>query len=138
VVHHEVGDHADPALVGSLDERPEVLRGAVVRMDVVEVGDVVAAVAERRGIDRQQPDAVDPEPLEVVELVLEPAQVARAVVIRVEEAAHVDLVEDRALEPQRVGLEPVAGLARVGGGRRAGRAHASTRSTWLFPGASAT
>ena len=37
-----------------------------------------------------------------------PAQVAGAVVVRVEEAADVDLVEDGALEPQRVGLEPLA------------------------------
>ena len=48
-----------------------------------------------------------------------PAEVARAVAVGVEEAADVDLVEDRGLEPQRLLLEPVAGVA-----------HASTRSTW--------
>ena len=111
VVHDEVGDHADPALVRRLDELAEVLDRAVVRVDVVEVGDVVAAVAERRRVQRQQPDAVDPEPLEVVELVGHPAQVARAVVVAVEERARVDLVEDGVLEPERVALEPLAGLA---------------------------
>ena len=78
----------------------------VVGMDGGEVGDVVAAVPERRGIHRQQPDAVDPEPLQVVELLGDAAQVAAAVVVAVEEAAQVDLVEHRPLEPERIGLEP--------------------------------
>ena len=110
VVHDEVDDHPDPALVRRLDEGAEVLDRAVVRVDPVEVGDVVAAVAERRGVEGEQPDAVDPEPLQVVELLLQAAEVAGAVVVAVEERARVDLVEDRRLEPQRVRLEPVAGL----------------------------
>jgi hypothetical protein len=110
VVHDEVDDHAHPPLVGGLDERAEVLDRAVVGVDPVEVGDVVAAVAQRRGIEREQPDAVDPEPLQVVELLDQAAEVARAVVVAVEERARVDLVEHRRLEPGRVGLEPVDGL----------------------------
>ena len=107
MVHDEVGDHADAALVGGLDERADVVDRPVVGVDVVEVGDVVAAVAQRRRVHRQQPDAVDAEPLQVVELLGQAAEVARAVAVAVEEAAQVDLVEDRGLEPQRVGLEPV-------------------------------
>ena len=113
VVHDEVDDHPHPALVRRLDEGAEVLDGAVVRVDVVEVGDVVAAVLERRGVERKQPDAVDPEPLQVVELLHQAAKVARAVVVPVEERAGVDLVEDRGLEPQRIALEPVPGLAHA-------------------------
>ena len=113
VVHDEVDDHPDPALVRRLDEGAEVLDRAVVRVDRVEVGDVVAAVAERRGVEGEQPDAVDAEPLQVVELLLQAAEVARPVVVAVEERARVDLVEDGRLEPQRVRLEPVAGLAHV-------------------------
>ena len=107
VVHDQVDDHAHPALVRGLDEGAKVLDRAVVGVDPVEVGDVVAAVAERRGVERQQPDAVDPEPLQVVELLLQAAEVARAVVVAVEERARVDLVEDRRLEPVRIRLEPV-------------------------------
>jgi hypothetical protein len=113
VVHDQVDDDADPVLVRSGDERAEVLDGAVVGVDPVEVRDVVAAVPERRGIERQQPDAVDPEPLQVVELLLEAAEVAGAVVVPVEERARVDLVEDRGLEPERIRLEPVAGSDTV-------------------------
>ena len=88
----------------------EVVDRPVVGMDREEVGDVVAAVAQRRLVHRQQPDAVDAEPLEVVELLDQSAEVAGAVVVAVEEPADVDLVEDRGLEPERVPLEPVAGL----------------------------
>ena len=118
VVHHEVRDHADPALVRLLDELAEVLDRSVVGMDREEVGDVVAAVAQRRRVHRQQPDAVDAEPLQVVELVDEPAEVAGAVVVAVEEAADVDLVEDGALEPERVALEPLLAHVRPPPGAR--------------------
>ena len=110
VVHDEVGDHAHAELVRLVDEAAEVVDDAVVGMHAEEVGDVVAAVLERRRVHRQQPDAVDPEPLEVLELLGQPAQVARAVAVAVVEPAQVDLVEDGPLEPQRVGLEPVPGL----------------------------
>ena len=44
---------------------------------------------------------VDAQPLQVVELLGQPAEVAGAVGVAVEEAAQVDLVEDGLLEPQR-------------------------------------
>ena len=55
-------------------------------VDGEEVADVVAAVAHGRGVEGQQPQAVDTEPLEVVELGPQPGQVADAVVVGVEEA----------------------------------------------------
>ena len=61
------------------------------------------------------------------ELVDQATEVTGAITIAVEEAADVDLVEDRRLEPQRVGLEPVGRLL----------AHAQ-RTTWLWPGSSRT
>jgi len=137
VVHDEVGDDADAALVCVLDEDAEVVDGPVVGMDRVEVGDVVAAVAQRRGVHRQQPDAVDPEPLQVVELLGQPAEVAASVVVAVEEAAHVDLVEDGALEPQRVGLEPLHGpVGLCLGARILGRRGHRAWTMWAWPGPS--
>src|SRR5262245_1961950 len=123
-----------------LDERAEILDRAVVGMDREEVRDVVAAVAQRRRVHRQQPDAVDPEPLQVVELLGDAAEVAAAVAGRVVEAADVDLVEDGLLEPDRVGLEPAVGglgrgFASVGTFERL--AHRTWR-TWAWPGARRT
>jgi hypothetical protein len=72
VVHHEVGDHAHAALVRAAMKTRTSSDRPVVGMDGVEVGDVVAAVAQRARIHRQQPDAVDSEPLQVVELLVSP------------------------------------------------------------------
>src|SRR5436190_7195614 len=71
-------------------------------MHVGVVGDVVAAVAERRRIERQDPDRGDAEVAEVVELVDQPVDVTGAVAARVLERADVDLVDDRVLVPVRI------------------------------------
>ena len=60
---------------------------AVVGMDVGVVGDVVAVVAQRRGIERQQPERGDAEVLQVVELLGQAAEVADAVAVAVVERA---------------------------------------------------
>ena len=122
VVHDEVGDDAHPPLVRCLDECRELVERAELGRDREEVGDVVAAVAERRRVEGKEPDAVDAEPLQVVELLTETAEVADPVVGRVEERPRVELVEDRRPEPVRLRLEPVLahGLAREAGVRRSG------------------
>ena len=86
----------------ALDELDEVAEVAELRQHLQVVADVVAAVAQRRLVDRQQPDAVDAEPLQVVELLGQAAQVAGAVAVAVVEAADEHLVEDGALVPERV------------------------------------
>ena len=108
VVHHEVDDHADVALVRLVEEVVEVLDRAGLGEDVGEVGDVVAAVAQGRGEERRHPQAVDAQPVQVVELLGQSAEVADPVAVRVLERADQDLVEDGRLEP--------VGLLEVGGG----------------------
>ncbi len=76
-----------------------VLRGAEVGVHGEEVRDVVAAVLERRRVERQQPQAVDAQPLQVVELLGQAPEVAVAVAVGVVEAPHEHLVEDGPPEP---------------------------------------
>ena len=54
-------------LFRSLDQFDEVRDVPVLREDPQVVRDVVAAVAERGLVDGQQPDAVDAQPLEIVQ-----------------------------------------------------------------------
>jgi hypothetical protein len=61
-------------------------------VDGAVVGDVVAPVVVRRGHRGVEPDAVDAEPLEVVEPGDDPTQVADAVAVRVRARARVDLI----------------------------------------------
>ena len=109
---------AHAARVRLLEQLDEVRDRAELRQDRGVVGDVVAAVAQRGWVERRQPQAVDAEPLQVVEPVDQAAQVADAVAVGVGERAHQHLVEDGALVPLRVAARRgrPCGLTRPTGG----------------------
>jgi hypothetical protein len=95
----EVEQDADSSLTSVGNERVEVGERAEVGVHVAVVGDVVAPVLVRRREGGVQPDAVDTEPLEVVETIAEPDQVSDPVVRRVRERARVDLIEHAGAPP---------------------------------------
>src|SRR5439155_17660111 len=101
VVQHELGDHLQPPPTRLAHERPKVPEGPVGRMNALVLGDVVAVVPERRGIEGKQPDSRDPEVPEVIQLVDQPRQVPDAVGVPVVEGANVQLVDDRVSVPER-------------------------------------
>ncbi len=109
VIHHKVGDDADAPLVCLLDQLHEVPEIAELLEDLHVVGDVVTAVAQRRLVQREQPQAVHAEPLQVVELLDQTSQVAGSVAVGVTEAAHQHFVEDGSLVPPGVGGDEVFG-----------------------------
>jgi len=101
VVDDEVGDHPKPAPVRGVEEALEVGHAAVVGVDPVEVGDVVAIVPQRRRVHGKDPQAVDAQVAEVIELLGEAREVADPVGVRVEERLDGQLVEDGVLVPER-------------------------------------
>ena len=96
------------------DERVEVGKGAEERVDVLVVADVVAVVVHRRAVDRREPQHVDAEPLEVVEVRRDAGDVAHAVAVAVGERARVDLVDHGGAPPAR---RPAVGAERRVAGR---------------------
>ena len=106
VVDHQLGDHPQAAAVGLGQEFFEIPQGAVGRMDVAVVGDVVAVVAQRARAKGHQPDGGDPEVLQVVELSGQALEIADAVIVAVEKAFDVQLVNDGVFEPERVVAHP--------------------------------
>ena len=101
VVGDEVQQHADPAPARLSDQLVEVLERAEVRVDGLVVADVVAPVVVGRREGRVEPDAVDPEPLEVVQARRDAAHVADPVAVGVGERARVDLIQDAVAPPRR-------------------------------------
>ena len=99
MVQHQIHDDTDIALLRFGDEPVEVGEGAILRVDVVVVGDVVAEVDLRRGIDGREPDGVDAQALQVVEARGDAIEVANTVAVRVLKAARIDFVDDRVLPP---------------------------------------
>ena len=110
MVHDQVGDDPDPPPVGFVDQLGYVGHLAVLGQDGPVVGDVVPAVPQRGLVEGQQPETVDSQPLQVVQLADEARDVAGAVVVGVEEPSHQDLVENRPLVPADV----LAGCTRDG------------------------
>ncbi|MNX75929.1 hypothetical protein D3C86_1074200 [compost metagenome] len=108
VVEHQVRDDSQVAFLGLLHEALEVVEGPQVRVDVLVVRDVVAVVPQRRGIHGQDPDAVDPQVLDVVEPARQPDEVAQPVPVAVLEGSDRDLVEDGVLVPVRRIRHPCA------------------------------
>ena len=74
VVDDEIDDDADAERVGVIHELDEVAERAVLVVDAVVVGDVVAVVAIGRRVERLQPDAGDAEARQVVEPALSPSK----------------------------------------------------------------
>ena len=77
----------------------EILELAVLRMDVGVVGDIVAVVLERRGIERQEPDRGDAQVLKVVQFLGQPAKIANSVAFAVEKGANVNFIDDGVFVP---------------------------------------
>jgi len=86
-----------------VQEPIEIGERAEQRIDVAIVGDVIAEVGHGRGIDRRDPDRIDAEPAEIIETPPDAFEVADAVAIAVLKRARIDLIDDAALPPQRLG-----------------------------------
>ena len=104
VVQDQVGHDPQATGVGFLDQFDGVGQHPVGGQDREEVGDVVAAVPQGRLVERQQPEAVDTQPLQVVETAGESSQVTLTVAIGIVEPAHENFVEDRLLVPPGIAL----------------------------------
>src|SRR3954465_6820660 len=102
VVDHELGDDPQPAAMRLGDEEPEVLPGAVLRVDVVVVGNVIPVILAGGRIKRQQPDGIHPELLDVIQLLGEPREIAYAVIVGVEKRSDVHLINNSVLVPKRI------------------------------------
>ena len=71
-------------------------------MDAGVVGDIVAIVAQRRGIKGQKPQRRDAQVLQIIELFREADKIAYAVAIAVAKSAHVDFIDHRVFIPMRI------------------------------------
>jgi len=67
VVGNQVHQHFEPHLVGARDQLVEVGERPVLRVDVAVVGDVIALVLLRRGIEGREPYSVGAQPFDVVQ-----------------------------------------------------------------------
>ncbi len=105
MVQNHFRDDAQSAPVRLAQKRFEIAERAIHRMNLEIIGDVVAVIAQRRRIERQQPDRRHAEVLDVIQLLRQPAEIARAVAVRIVKGADVDFINDAGLIPERVVVE---------------------------------
>ena len=142
VVEHEIHDDADAAASGLGDEAIHVLHRAEERVHVPVVRDVVAVVVLRRAVHRRQPDRVDPQRLQIVQMREDAGDVADPVAVGVGEAARVDLIDHRPLPPGGVvhGQRPPLSVSRAPAETQPGPSNAvqdrraQSSSTWARSG----
>ncbi len=84
------------------DEIGDIGEGPEPRVDGSVVVDVVAAVGERRWVERAQPDGIHPQASEMVDLLDDAGDVTETVAVGVPERAGIHLVDDGIAPPIRV------------------------------------
>jgi hypothetical protein len=102
VVDDKFGDHPESKPMRLAKHHAKVIQCAELRVDILIIGDVVAVVLQRRRIKGHQPDGVDAQITNVIELRGEPLEVADAVVVGIEERFDVHLVDDGVFVPKWV------------------------------------
>ena len=118
MVQDQVHDDPDAAPASLAHQPVEVFKGAEARIHVTVVGDVVSEVFHGGGINRRQPEGIDPQRIrravvQIVQSCDDPGKVADPVAVGVLKTPGIDLVHDGGLPPpQRIRCH--ADIMRVG------------------------
>src|SRR5688572_12023474 len=107
MVEHEIHEHTNPAPVRFRDQTLEITQRPEPWIDGAVIRHVVPKILHRRGINRREPDRINPERLwravvKVIQAARDPGQISDSVSIRVLETPRVDLVDHGALPPERI------------------------------------
>ena len=102
VIHHQFDHHLQAAMMSSVEERLEIAQRSIRGVDIGVVGDVVSIVAQWRWEERQEPDAGDPQVLQIIETRQQSREITDAVVIRIRKRANMELIDNRILVPEGI------------------------------------
>ena len=100
VVRNDVDHHFDAVGVRGLGKLVEVVDGSELRIDVAVVVDVIAAIRQLRRIERAQPDGVDAEFLQIIDLLGDACDLPQSFAFGILEGTRVDLIDHGLLPPQ--------------------------------------
>ena len=99
VVQNHIQDNPDTALLGLFEQTIKIRERSVLRIDGVVIGDVVSEIHLRRGIERRDPDGVDAQVFQIIEMTRYAIEIADSVAIAVSETAGIDFVDNCFLPP---------------------------------------
>src|ERR1700733_2869798 len=99
VIHDEIENDSYSSFFSLGYEAVEIGERPVCRVNIFIIGDVVTEIHLRRRKARRNPDSVNAERLQIVELRGDAVEIAEAVVVAIGVAARINLVENRVLPP---------------------------------------
>ena len=94
VVRHEIHHDADVPRLCLRDEAVEIRKRAVFRVDGIIIRNIIAIVPVGRGVDRREPNEVDPKFVQIIELGDHAAKIADAIPVCIIKRARPDLIND--------------------------------------------
>jgi hypothetical protein len=99
VIDDQFDDHANVMGMRLFDEIAEVAQRPVGGIDRFLIRDVVAVVAQRRLVKRQQPDRIGSQRTYVIQPLRQSAEVADAIIVGIRKGSDVKLVNYRIFVP---------------------------------------
>src|ERR1700733_2938971 len=78
----------------------EIGQGSIHRINILVIGNVVAEIDLGRGVAGSDPDSIYAQLLQVVQLGLDPFEIADTVTIAVGKTARIDLIKNGMLPPR--------------------------------------
>ena len=99
VVDDEIHDDADVLFLGSFRQVVEISQGSIHWIDVLVIGNVIAEIDLRRRIARSDPDGIHTQFLQIIQLGLDPLEIADAISVAVGETSRIDFIENGMLPP---------------------------------------
>ena len=99
MVNHQIHHDLNIAFFGFRDQIFHLGQRAEFSGDVLIIGDVIAVVVHWRFINRRQPDDIDTELLQIIEFADDTGQITHTIVIRIAEAAWVNLIHHGVVPP---------------------------------------
>ena len=102
VVHYHVQHYPYAPLVSACYQTVEIIQRPKTRIDRLVIADIVAEVFVWRGIERREPDGIDPQFVQVIQPAGDAGQVAQPIPVSVSKRARVDLVNHPVAPPQEI------------------------------------
>ena len=99
VVHNKIHDNPDVMTMRLCKQTVKILHGTEIIHDIAVIGNIVAVVIIRRFVNRRQPDHINSERLQVIQMCGDSIQITDAVTVAVREAAGINLINYGFLPP---------------------------------------
>jgi hypothetical protein len=100
MVNDQIDQYAYATLLASMSKLHEIAQRAVTRVDAVIIGNIIAIITQRRGLERHQPYGSHAQPMKIIQSPHQAGKVADAVPVGIHVAANGQAVDDRVFVPE--------------------------------------